>query len=158
MTIDRCDIRQVNPQGADALALLHDAAVEASALYPELHDPTAPGPTNAPTPPRGVYLVGYLNGMAVACGALRPLERQTAEVRRMFVRRSHRRRGLASAVLQALEQAARDFNYNVLRLETGHRQQPALALYEARGFVRIAPFGPYVDDPTSVCFEKRLTE
>ena len=157
MTIDRPDIRQVDPQGADALALLHEAAIEASALYPELHDPAAPGPTNAPTPPRGVYLVAYVNGMAVACGALRPLDAHIAEVRRMFVQRSHRRHGLASTLLQALEQAARNFDYSTLRLETGYRQQPALALYEARGFVRIAPFGPYADDPTSVCFEKRLT-
>jgi putative acetyltransferase len=157
MTIIRPEIRVVDPQGADALALLHDAALDACALYPELHDPAAPGPTNAPTSPRGVYLVAYLNGDPVACGALRPLDAHTAEVRRMFVRCSHRRRGLASAVLQALEQAARDFNYSTLRLETGYRQQPAMALYEARGFERIAPFGPYVDDPTSVCFEKRIT-
>jgi putative acetyltransferase len=157
MTIIHPEILAVDPQGADALALLHDAAVEASALYPELHDPAAPGPTNAPTPSRGVYLVAYLNGEPVACGALRPLDAHTAEVRRMFVRRSHRRRGLASAILEALEKAARDLDYSVLRLETGCRQQPAMSLYEARGFARIAPFGPYVDDPTSVCFEKRLT-
>jgi putative acetyltransferase len=150
-------IRPVDPQGVDALALLAEAAVEASALYPELHDPTAPGPTNAPTPPRGIYLVAYLDGTAVACGALRPLDDDTAEVRRMYVRRSHRRRGLASAILQALEQAAADFGYRTLRLETGYRQQPAIALYEARGFAHIAPFGSYVDDPTSVCFAKTLT-
>jgi putative acetyltransferase len=150
------EIRPVDPQGTDALALLAEAAVEASALYPELHDLTAPGPTNAPTPPRGIYLVAYLDGAAVACGALRPLDEHTAEVRRMYVRRSHRRRGLASAILHALEQAAAGFGYRTLRLETGYRQQPAMALYEARGFVRIAAFGPYVADPTSVCFEKRI--
>lgn len=150
------EIRPVDPQGADAIALLAEAAVEASALYPELHDPTAPGPTNAPTPPRGIDLVAYLDGTAVACGALRPLDDDTAEVRRMYVRRSHRRLGLASAILHALEQAAADFGYRTLRLETGYRQQPAIALYEVRGFAHIAPFGPYVDDPTSVCFEKQL--
>ncbi len=156
MTHRTPDIRPVDPQGTDALALLAEAAVEASALYPELHDPTAPGPTNAPTPPRGIYLVAYLDGAAVACGALRPLDEHTAEVRRMYARRSHRRRGLASAILHALEQAAAGFGYRSLRLETGYRQQPAMALYEAHGFVHIAPFGPYVDDPTSVCFDKQI--
>ena len=34
----------VDPQGVDALALLRGAAMEARALYPDLHDPNAPCP------------------------------------------------------------------------------------------------------------------
>jgi len=41
-----------------------------------------------------------------------------------------------------------------MRLETGNRQLPAMALHESYGFVRIPPFGDYVNDPTSVCYEK----
>jgi hypothetical protein len=29
-------------------------------------------------------------------------------------------------------------------------------MYEQAGYVRCAPFGEYVDDPTSVCMEKPL--
>jgi hypothetical protein len=47
-------------------------------------------------------------------------------------------------------------NYSTLRLETGYRQLPAIALYLRRGYRRIDPFGPYADDPTSVCFEKHV--
>lgn len=43
-----------------------------------------------------------------------------------------------------------------LVLETGCRQQPAMRLYERCGFTRIPPFGPYADDPTSVCYGKDL--
>ena len=155
-------IVDVDPQGGEAMALLREAAAEAAALYPEWHDPQAAAPGNAPTPPRGAYLVARVDGRAVACGALRPLEGDvaggpaTAEVRRMFVTATARRRGLASAMLQALEARAVALGHAVLRLETGFRQQPAIALYEARGYLRIAPFGPYVGDPTSVCFEKVL--
>lgn len=149
-------IREVDPQGAEALALLHEAALDARALYPELHDPTSPGPGNAPTPARGVYLLAWIDGVPLASGALRPLDEQTAELRRLYVLRTARRRGLARAMLAALESRARALGYLRLRLETGCRQQPAIALYEASGFVRIPPFGPYVDDPTSVCFEKGL--
>ena len=46
--------------------------------------------------------------------------------------------------------------YKVMRLETGNRQQPAMALYESFGFERIAPFGEYANDPTSVCYEKYI--
>jgi putative acetyltransferase len=45
---------------------------------------------------------------------------------------------------------------SAVRLETGNRQPEAIALYEGCGFARIAPFGVYVGDPTSVCFELRL--
>src|SRR6266700_3942372 len=44
----------------------------------------------------------------------------------------------------------------VMRLETGNRQLPAMALYESYGFVRIPPFSDYVNDPTSVCYEKPI--
>lgn len=150
------DIRPVDPQGDDALALLREAAIEARALYPELFDADSPWPGNAPAAPRSVYLVAYVDSLPCACGALRALSNDCAEVRRMYVLKTARRGGLARAVLQALEAEARELGYTSLRLETGMRQQPAMALYRAQGFVQIPPFGDYASDPTSVCFEKHL--
>lgn len=149
-------IRAVDPLGAHALTLLAQAAAEARALYPELFAADSPQPTNTPLRPGEVYLVACLDDVPVACGALRRLDASTAEVRRMFVARDARRRGLARAMLDALEQAAVALGYDTLRLETGFRQQPAIALYESAGFARIPPFGAYVGDPTSVCLARRL--
>jgi len=146
----------VDPQGDDAMGLLREAALEARALYPELFPPGAPWPDNPSTPARGVYLVGYADGKPVACGALRPLDAETAEVRRMFVSASSRRQGIAKAVLAELEKHAAALGFKVMRLETGIRQLSAMALYERQGFRRIPPFGEYVGDPVSVCFEKRV--
>ena len=149
-------VEQVDPQGGPALSLLREAAIEARELYPELHQPNREWPTNAPTPDRGVYLVGFMNSAPVACGALRPIDAQTAEVRRMFVQRGSRRRGFAGTILSTLEENARSLGFSILRLETGNRQHSAIALYESYGFQRIAPFGEYANDPTSVCFEKKV--
>jgi putative acetyltransferase len=44
----------------------------------------------------------------------------------------------------------------VLRLETGVFQTEAIGLYQSFGFRRIPPFGPYFEDPVSLCMEKRL--
>jgi len=156
LTVQHLRIIEVDPQGADALELLHEAAVEARALYPELFNSVTPWPTNEPTPDGGVYLVAYMGQEAVACGAIRPLEGTTAEVRRMFVSRSARRQGLSTAVLQELEAQAIRRGYTKLRLETGFKQKPAIALYKSQGYVRIQPFDQYAGDPTSVCFEKIL--
>jgi putative acetyltransferase len=139
-------------------SLLREAALEARSLYPELFASDAPLPTNESLQQRGAYFVAVLAGHPVACGGLRPIDAVTVEVRRMYVLPSARRRGVARAVLARLEQAARSLGYGTMRLETGNRQAPAMALYESFGFTRIAPFGQYAKDPTIVCYEKRVGE
>ena len=151
------ELRDADPQGAQALLLLREAAVEARGLYPERFDADAPWPTNAPMPARGVYLVGDIDGAPVACGALRPLDAEAVELRRIFVTRAQRRKGLARFLLTSLEQRAVALGFKVVLLETGSKQQAAMALYESAGFHRVAPFGPYSNDPTSVCYEKFLS-
>jgi putative acetyltransferase len=149
-------IEAVDPQHPQALGLLAEAAVEARALYPELFAHGAPAPVNDPLRAGDVYLLAWLDGHAVGCGALRQVDAFTGEVRRMFVTRKARRDGVARALLIHLERAARDHGYRQLVLETGARQQPAIALYSTCGWRRIAAYGPYIGDPMSVCFGKAL--
>jgi putative acetyltransferase len=115
-----------------------------------------PWPKNAPLGPRDVYVGAFIDEAAVGCGAVRELDRSTCEVHRMYVLLSQRRQGVARAILSHLHAEARRLGYERLRLETGNRQTPAMRLYEAYGFVRIQPFGKYVQDPTSVCYELRV--
>lgn len=149
-------IANVDPQGADALALLQEASLDARALYPELFTGVVRSATNGPLEERSVYVVAYVNSRPLACGALRPRSESTAEIRRMYVHRDYRRQGLARAVLQHLETEAVRLGYSRLVLETGYKQLPAMHLYEAHGFRQIEPFGEYADDPTSVCYERFL--
>ncbi|MCX2860508.1 GNAT family N-acetyltransferase [Paucibacter sp. PLA-PC-4] len=150
-------LRDVDPCGADALALLREAALEARALYPELIRADAPMPGNTPTPPRGLYLLAYApDGQALGCGAFRPLDEDSAEIRRMYVLKAARRCGVAWALLERLQAEARALSYRRLLLETGNKQTPAMALYQRFGFVPMPAFGEYVNDPSSRCFEKAL--
>ena len=145
-----------DPQGSDALLLLREAAIEARALYPEHFTAETPWPDNPATPPGGVYLLAYSEDKPVGCGALRPIDKDNVEIRRMFVTAASRRKGLARAMLLELEKSAKGLGYSVMRLETGNRQTSATALYESVGFRPIAPFGAYINDPLSLCFEKQL--
>jgi GNAT superfamily N-acetyltransferase len=138
------------------MSLLKEAALEARSLYPELIAPGAPTPTNPPRQERAPYFVAFLAGTPVGCGALRPINEATAEVRRVYVLQAYRRSGVARALLAHLQRTASELHYAVLRIETGARQLSAMALYESSGFQRIAPFGEHADDPTSICYEKRL--
>ena len=102
MNLTQVSILESDPLGPEALALLEEAALEAQKLYPELHDPPAPGPTNRPTPPRGVYFVAFAAARPVGMGAHRPLDEETTEVRRMFVTCGARNQGVARAILQSI--------------------------------------------------------
>jgi GNAT superfamily N-acetyltransferase len=105
---------------------------------------------------RGAFLVAYLDGRPVGCGAVRRNEPDVAEIKRMYVVPDVRGRGIAWQVLNELEAEARRLGVRRVVLETGLRQAEALALYRRAGFVEIPLFGEYLDSPLSVCMEKRL--
>jgi GNAT superfamily N-acetyltransferase len=157
LATDALAIEPVDPLHPHALALLAEAAVEARTLYPDLFSPDSPKPTNVPLGERELYLLACLGDDAVGCGALRCLDALTGEVRRMFVTARARRAGVARALLDRLEAQAHVLGYRRLVLETGVRQASAIALYEGAGWRRIAAYGPFVGDATSVCFGKTLS-
>jgi GNAT superfamily N-acetyltransferase len=107
-------------------------------------------------PPAGVFLVGRVGGEAVACGGIARYDETTAEIRRMYVVPAARGRGLSRLVLTALQEEARALGYSFVRLETGNLQTEAIGLYASAGFAPIPRYGPFANDPRSVCFEKRL--
>ena len=145
-------IEQITPHHPKARALLKAATDELENLYP-------PDSQHHLTPyevEEGVMLVAWYQGDAIACGVLRPLAPKIGEIKRMFVDKAYRRHGLGWKILVELELLAPKLGFETLRLETGERQPGAIGLYETFGYQRIEPYGEYVDDPLSVCFEKRL--
>ena len=104
----------------------------------------------------GTFLIGRIDDEAVACGGIARYDETTAEIRRMYVVPTARGRGLSRQVLAALEAEARALGYSFVRLETGNLQAAAIELYVSAGFGPIPRYGPFADDPKSVCFEKRL--
>jgi GNAT superfamily N-acetyltransferase len=102
------------------------------------------------------YLVGVVNGRAVACGAWQALGHGIAELKRMYVRPAYRGRGLARQMIVAIEEEALAAGRPVIRLETGTYLPAAIALYQSAGYRPIPAFGEYAGNPHSLCFEKRL--
>ena len=94
----------------------------------------------------------------MGCGAIRRLDADTAEIKRMYVEPGARGQGVGRAVLAALEAEGRRLGVTRIMLETGERQVEALALYSRAGFVRIPAFGEYVASPLSLCMGKEVSE
>jgi putative acetyltransferase len=140
-----------------SLALIGALNAELGAIYSE------PGATHFRLDPdevadgRGTFLVISRDGTAVGCGALRLIDADTAELKRMYVAPAARGTGLGRRLVAELEARARAMGVRRLVLETGVRQAAALALYRATGFQPIPLYGEYCLSPeTSVCLGKDL--
>jgi diacylglycerol O-acyltransferase len=106
--------------------------------------------------PDGTFLVALVGGETIGCAGLRRHADGALEVKRMFVRVEHRRRGHARRMLTALEDWARHRGANRVVLETGTAQPEAIALYESAGYLPTGGFGHYRDSPLSRSFAKDL--
>ncbi len=102
------------------------------------------------------FVIAWLDGQAVGCGAIRPIDAQATEVKRMYVRPSARGKGVSRQILTQLESLAQESGFNKTRLETGLNQPEAIGLYESAGYTRIPCYGVYAQNPESVCYEKTL--
>lgn len=106
--------------------------------------------------PDGVFLVAEVGGTPVGCAGLRRHGDDVVEIKRMFVRTAHRRRGYARQLLAELEDRARANGFRRVVLETGLPQPEALGLYPSAGYEPVEPFGHYAGDALSRCFGKDL--
>ena len=140
---------QTDPEVLPASQLLTEMRVELNDVYDSFN--RLDNPALVPDElrgPDGAYLVGYEDAEAVAGGGVRRLDDGVAEIKRMFVRPAARSRGVARALLEALEQTARELGYEKIRLDTGPKQVHGLALYRSAGYVDVPP---YNDNPFA-CF------
>jgi GNAT superfamily N-acetyltransferase len=142
------DIRLVKYTAPVAVAMIEAALVDLSERYGGDGDSTPVDPAQF-EPPAGAFLVAWLDGRPAGCGGWRTYhgDRDVAEVKRMYTVPEVRGRGVALALLRALEEAARQAGRKRIVLETGHRQPEAIALYIKAGYERIPDFGHYKDEP-----------
>jgi GNAT superfamily N-acetyltransferase len=108
---------------------------------------------------RGAFVIAYLDGEPVGCGAVRRINSAECEIKRMYVAPSARGHGIGGKILGELEVVARDLGARRLVLETGTRQPEALAMYTRAGFKQIPLFGEYALTPhpeLTVCMAKDL--
>lgn len=104
------------------------------------------------------FFTASWSGQVVGCGAF--VERDGyGEVKSMFVAEDARGKGVAGAVLNRIEDEARQLGIEILRLETGDKLHAARRLYERYGFVERPAFGDYqACGDASVFMEKHLSK
>jgi DNA-binding MarR family transcriptional regulator/GNAT superfamily N-acetyltransferase len=151
------EVRTVDPTHRDARRCLAAYFAELNRRSESGYDPAA-GVSAEPhelIPPAGSFLIAYLRGEAVGCGAVKHHPGAPSEIKRMWVAESTRGLGIGRRLLSQLEASAVNSGASHARLETNRALVEAIAMYRSAGYVEVPAFNgePFAD----YWFEKRLT-
>jgi putative acetyltransferase len=92
------------------------------------------------TPPRGELLLAQWDGRPVGCVALRPLDEQVCEMKRLFVEPEFRAHGVGRVLVERVIETGKALGYRSMRLDSLPSMERAIALYRQLGFRDTAPY------------------
>ena len=102
-------------------------------------------------------VVAYADDLPVGCGCFRAMDdKETLEVKRMYVKPESRGMGIAKLILSELEGWGKDEGFIYANLETGNNQPEALAVYSGAQYKPIPNYPPYTHIAESICMSKKL--
>ena len=91
-------------------------------------------------PPEGALLLALDADQCAGCVALRKIEDDVCEMKRLYVRPPFRKHGVGRDLAVHVIALARQHGYRLMRLDTLAWMKPAITLYERLGFRRIGPY------------------
>jgi len=126
-------------------------------LWNELKEDQAQYDQYNKVPDLNTVVVVYVNDKPAASGCFKKYNADTVEVKRMFVVKEHRGKGLSKTILSELEQWAIEEGFKYAILETSIHFIPATTLYKKSGYKIIPNYDQYEGLEESVCMKKDLT-
>jgi GNAT superfamily N-acetyltransferase len=132
------DVRFRSYEPRDALAVKDLNVAALRSIYP----PYRNGPWNGDLDEienrylkGGDFIVGTLDSMVIAMGALRRVSDAVVEIKRVGVAPDYQGRGIGRALLTAMEARAAELGFNTIVLDTTEAQLVAQHLYRNHGYV-----------------------
>jgi putative acetyltransferase len=151
------EIREDTLEGGEVIALLEEH-------LSEMHSISPPESVHALDSaelrkPEITFWSAWFGRELAGCGALKELTPEHGEIKSMRTSDQHRRKGVASRIVQHIIAETTRRGYHRLSLETGSKVhfEPARQLYASYGFEPCGPFEGYVDDPNSVFMTRLLS-
>jgi putative acetyltransferase len=94
-------------------------------------------------PPDGRLLLAQYDGALAGCVALHRLDPKICEMKRLYLRRQFRGKGVGRVLAETIMAEARAIGYERMRLDTVEPiMKDAVAMYRRFGFKEIAPYRP----------------
>ena len=156
MTASAITIAIEPEDGEDARRCVASYFAELAERFEGGFDATAGGYAGKPArqDDPGCFLIARLEGRAIGCGALKTLDAETGEIKRMWIAPEARGLGLSRRLLERLETEARRRGMARVRLDTNRTLAEAQSLYRKAGYRDIARYNDnsYAD----FWFEKAL--
>lgn len=103
--------------------------------------------------PRGRLALAVIDGSAAGCVAIRPIDDERCELKRLYVRTEHRGKGVGLTLLKWAIAAALSCGYKEMLADTMPVMERALDMYDRIGFERA---DAYDDEPTEGAIYLRL--
>jgi DNA-binding MarR family transcriptional regulator/GNAT superfamily N-acetyltransferase len=149
ITASLVQTRIVDPEHPDAKRCLRAYVAELNRRSDIPFDPRN-GSTAEPhevRAPAGAFLIAYLNGEAIGCGAVKHRPGGPSDIKRMWVAESARGLGIGRRLLRELEQLVRESGADVAQLETNAALAEAITMYRSAGYAEVPAFNeePFAD-------------
>lgn len=90
--------------------------------------------------PKGILLLATLDNKSVGCIALRELNSNSCEMKRLYIKEAYRGQGIGKMLVTRLIDEARKMKYEYMKLDTLPGMKRAQEIYESYGFYDINPF------------------
>lgn len=95
-------------------------------------------------------------GKPIACASFKLFDKDTIEIKRVYVKRRYRIKGIAYKLIKQLEKLAIEENFRYSVIETGSENTAAIKLYEKLDYEIIDNFGQFEEDDMVVCMKKEF--
>lgn len=90
--------------------------------------------------PKGCVLLALKNSELAGCVALKPIDEEICEMKRLFVRPKFQGHGIGRTLVQKILKRAADMGYGKIRLDTVPSMRAAIEMYRAFGFYSIPAY------------------
>jgi GNAT superfamily N-acetyltransferase len=101
-------------------------------------------------------VIAYDDNNPVGCASFKFYKDEVAEVKRVFIRKEYRGKGISEQLMSLLEKRAIEKGFGKLVLETGASLVEAMGLYHQIGYLVIENYGQYKGLKESICMQKLL--
>jgi hypothetical protein len=152
---EQLTIKRTNSNDPDFKTLISQLDNE---LWNELKEDQATYDQYNKVPDIPTALVLYINEKPAACGCYKKYDANTVEIKRMFVEKEYRGKGLSKIILKELEKWAIGSGFQYVLLETSVHFKAARSLYTNAGYNIIDNYDQYKGLAESVCMKKELTK